>query len=107
MCKLEVNNLKSGRHWDGGLNVLGLGKVRDTSAGYFKDSRAKMKPWLKRLVTTLLVWTCVIQFVGRGEGWGPRLLKSWPSCSSSSTDEILPYMPSIVQKKVHFPPKSE
>ncbi|KAK6154971.1 hypothetical protein DH2020_009219 [Rehmannia glutinosa] len=65
-----------------------------------------MKLWTLRAITTLLLWTCIIQLVAIGEVWGPKLLKSWPSCSSPPnlyTDTNL----SSIKTMKHFPPKSE
>ncbi|KAK2663189.1 hypothetical protein Ddye_001763 [Dipteronia dyeriana] len=42
--------------------------------------KSGLKLWMIRAVTTVLLWTCVVQLMAMGEMWGPRLLKGWPSC---------------------------
>lgn len=44
------------------------------------SSRSKMKLWMLRATTSILVWTCIVQLTTLGEVWGPRVLKGWPSC---------------------------
>ncbi|KAK4781500.1 hypothetical protein SAY86_015602 [Trapa natans] len=41
-----------------------------------------MKLWLVRATTSLLLWTCIVQFTTLRDDWGHRLLKGWPSCRS-------------------------
>ncbi|KAH6799137.1 O-fucosyltransferase family protein [Perilla frutescens var. frutescens] len=43
-------------------------------------SRSRMKLWMIRATTTVLLWTCVVQLTALSETWGPRVLKGWPSC---------------------------
>ncbi|KAL3813508.1 hypothetical protein ACJIZ3_014776 [Penstemon smallii] len=93
MCKVENN--RDGK-WDVKLNILGEDRMQETKL--LKASHAKMKLWILRAITTLLLWTCIIQLVAIGEVWGPRLLQSWPSCSTSPNV-------SFMQPKSHFPPK--
>lgn len=42
--------------------------------------RSRMKLWMIRATTTVLLWTCVVQLTALSETWGPRMLKGWPSC---------------------------
>ncbi|GFQ01086.1 uncharacterized protein at1g04910 [Phtheirospermum japonicum] len=60
-----------------------------------------MKLWTLRAITTLLLWTCIIQLVAIGEIWGPKLLKTWPSCSYPPNLKNV----SAVKPQNHFPPK--
>ncbi|KAF5734633.1 hypothetical protein HS088_TW15G00125 [Tripterygium wilfordii] len=68
------------------------------------SSRSKMKLWMIRATTSVLLWTCVVQLTTLGEMWGPRGLKGWPSCFSQDSAAVL-------QDKVHvlagpaLPPK--
>ncbi|ONK69386.1 uncharacterized protein A4U43_C05F22310 [Asparagus officinalis] len=55
-------------------------------------SRSRMKLWMIRGTTTILLWTCVMQLTAMGELWGPRVLKGWPSCFTPS-DSPLPLKP--------------
>ncbi|XP_057804999.1 rhamnogalacturonan I rhamnosyltransferase 1-like [Salvia miltiorrhiza] len=43
-------------------------------------SRSRVKLWMIRATTTILLWTCVVQLTALSETWGPRVLKGWPSC---------------------------
>uniref|UniRef100_A0A6V7QXA4 O-fucosyltransferase family protein n=1 Tax=Ananas comosus var. bracteatus TaxID=296719 RepID=A0A6V7QXA4_ANACO len=72
-------------------------------------SRSRMKLWMVRATTTVLLWTCVVQLTALGEIWGPRVLKGWPSCFTPS-DSPLPIKPAVaavssVAEKVTLPPK--
>ncbi|KAJ9683044.1 hypothetical protein PVL29_018858 [Vitis rotundifolia] len=66
--------------------------------------RSRMKVWMMRGMTSVLVWTCVVQLMALEETWGPRLLKGWPSCFShsdlSSSLQLPPAPPKLV-----LPPK--
>ncbi|XP_057769805.1 rhamnogalacturonan I rhamnosyltransferase 1-like [Salvia miltiorrhiza] len=101
MCKLEdgVETDESHSHWNVGMNPLGEKQVAETM--YLRVSHARMKLWTLRLITTLLIWTCVIQLVAVGEVWGPKLLKSWPSCSIHDATNVSSFQP----KQPHLPPK--
>ncbi|CAN4086219.1 unnamed protein product [Withania somnifera] len=48
-------------------------------------SRSRMKLWMIRATTSILLWTCVVQLITLGETWGPRVLKGWPSCFSQES----------------------
>ncbi|KAI3454769.1 hypothetical protein Pfo_011432 [Paulownia fortunei] len=48
-------------------------------------SRSRMKLWMIRATTTVLLWTCVVQLTALSETWGPRVLKGWPSCFSQES----------------------
>nr|GMC59498.1 O-fucosyltransferase 34-like [Ipomoea batatas] len=39
----------------------------------------RMKMWIMRAITLLLLWTCTAQLTAIGEVWGSKLLNSWPS----------------------------
>ncbi|XP_051119615.1 rhamnogalacturonan I rhamnosyltransferase 1-like [Andrographis paniculata] len=88
------------RAWD----FFSEDQVRETT-NFLRLSHSRMKLWTLRAITTLLLWTCIIQLVAIGEVWGPRLLKSWPSCSISSPIIRTPETLSSVQPRKHFPPK--
>lgn len=99
----------------GGVKVAGGGggveKVRCPSVAAV--ARSRMRPWVLRATTTVLLWTCVMQLTAVGERWGPRVLKGWPSCrtaqeaaSAALAATRLP-MPVPVVEKAPLPPKSE
>ncbi|KAL2243027.1 UNVERIFIED_CONTAM: Rhamnogalacturonan I rhamnosyltransferase 1 [Sesamum indicum] len=48
-------------------------------------SRSRMKLWMIRAATTVLLWTCLVQLTAVSETWGPRVLKVWPSCFSQES----------------------
>ncbi|PIN17564.1 hypothetical protein CDL12_09777 [Handroanthus impetiginosus] len=104
MCKAEQNNetrIEREGHWNVGMNVLSEAKGKETKI--LRVPHGRMKLWTLRAITTLLIWTCIIQLVAIGEVWGPRLLKSWP-CSNHPNVHTETNM-SLVQPKKHFPPK--
>ncbi|XP_047329282.1 rhamnogalacturonan I rhamnosyltransferase 1-like [Impatiens glandulifera] len=85
------------------MGLKTLSRVEKLKSSIF--SRSRMKLWLFRATMSVMLWTCLIQFVALGEIWGPRVLKSFPSCfshdSSSSLDVKLPV---AIPAKV-LPPK--
>ncbi|KAL3844568.1 hypothetical protein ACJIZ3_001971 [Penstemon smallii] len=83
MCKVGDNNEK----------------LMDMELMFLRLSHARTKLWILRAINTLLLLTCIIQLVATGEVWGPRLLKSWPSCSTSTTSVSF-----MQPKEVRFPP---
>ncbi|KAG5234035.1 O-fucosyltransferase [Salix suchowensis] len=73
--------------------------------GYISRPSSKMKLWMIRATTSVLLWTCVVQLTTIGEMWGPRVLKGWPSCwppqsVSAALQENVPTVPARV-----LPPK--
>ncbi|XP_071711989.1 rhamnogalacturonan I rhamnosyltransferase 1-like [Rutidosis leptorrhynchoides] len=65
-----------------GLNKLSEIRVEKLKNSMVNTKSPKMKLWLIRGMTTVLLWTCVVQLTAfSGDGsWGPRVLKGWPSC---------------------------
>ncbi|KAG0473695.1 hypothetical protein HPP92_015552 [Vanilla planifolia] len=110
MCKLE--SLLTGSEYDGrsfGLMSYVEGKASASVAPEkvkgTMGSRSRMKLWMVRATTTVLLWTCVVQLTTLGEMCGPRLLKGWPSCITPSDSPTPPRNPSVVAKKVVLPRK--
>ncbi|OVA04890.1 GDP-fucose protein O-fucosyltransferase [Macleaya cordata] len=113
MCRLEKSEKKSDygtekeRRLQIGMKSFGEGKVEKWKSSVV--SRSRMKIWMIRATTTVLLWTCVVQLTALGELWGPRVLKGWPSCftppDSSSSNSALAVKMSSVPAKVHLPPK--
>ena len=68
-------------------------------------SQAKMILWMTRGMTTLLLWICVVQLLTVGEVWGPRLLKTWPSCYTHPQTDIR--SSSLIEPRILLPPKSK
>ncbi|KAF2312904.1 hypothetical protein GH714_040964 [Hevea brasiliensis] len=77
--------------------VKGVEKVKSIS-------RSKMKMWMIRATTSVLLWTCVVQLTTIGEMWGPRVLKGWPSCFSHESAAVLEEKVLAVPARV-LPPK--
>lgn len=88
-----------------GMSFFGKKEIEETM--FMRVSHARLKLWTLRLITTLLIWTCIIQLVAIGEVWGPRLLKSWPSCSNPPNMHAATNVSSFHPKRPHLPPKSE
>lgn len=86
-----------------GWKSLGGNKVEKFKAN---AKSPKMKIWIIRGTTMVLLWTCLVQLTALGDTWGPRVLKGWPSPfthDSHSLDvKFLPTAPARV-----LPPKSE
>ncbi|KAK6148637.1 hypothetical protein DH2020_019549 [Rehmannia glutinosa] len=61
-------------------------------------SRSRMKLWMIRATTTVLLWTCLVQLMALSETWGPRVLKGWPSCFSHESAVAL-----AVRSSPHLP----
>ncbi|GLU13288.1 hypothetical protein SLE2022_299300 [Rubroshorea leprosula] len=86
--------------------IVGMGLLKGGGERVEKLKNSRMKLWMIRATTTLLLWTCVVQMTTLGETWGPRVLKGWPACfsysdsSSSAIEDNVPAVPSTV-----LPPK--
>ncbi|XP_058112465.1 rhamnogalacturonan I rhamnosyltransferase 1-like [Magnolia sinica] len=105
MCRLE----KSGksdcveRQRQMGLKSFGETTKAEKSKGP-TVTRGRMKLWMIRATTTVLLWTCVVQLTALGEMWGPRVLKGWPSCFTPS-DSSLAVKSSSIPERIALPPK--
>ena len=64
--------------------------------------RPRIKMWMARAITIVLLWTSLVQLIALGELLGPSLLKGMPYCFSSP-----PVEKSLAQAKVVLPPKSK
>ncbi|KAL8475914.1 hypothetical protein ACS0TY_028541 [Phlomoides rotata] len=108
MFKIGVGDGSRSRRegkWNLGMSFLGEKQVKESM--FLRVSHGRMKLWTLRAITTLLLWTCIIQLVAIGEVWGPRLLKSWPSCSNSPNKYTEDTNLTSIQPKrhLHLPPK--
>lgn len=111
MCRVDRSDVKSNLRepkrrvsWEMGLKVFGEGRVeklRNTVLPH--SSRSRMKVWMIRATTTVLLWTCVVQLTALGETWGPRVLLGLPSCLSQES-AVLDDKASAVPVRV-LPPK--
>lgn len=104
MCRIE----KKQREGTMGLKALGGEKLK-SSMNMSSSSRSKMKLWMIRATTSILLWTCIVQLTALGDMWGPRVLKGWPSCfsqESAAASAVLQDKTPSVPARV-LPPKSE
>ncbi|KAI3684996.1 hypothetical protein L6452_34227 [Arctium lappa] len=87
-----------------GWKSLGEGRVEKLKA----NARSpKMKVWIIRATTMVLLWTCLVQLTALGDTWGPRVLKGWPSTftqdSHSATVLDVKFLPTAPARVL--PPK--
>lgn len=110
MCRIERNKWTLKSSMVMGLKALGESKVEKLKSSMVSP-RSKMKLWMIRAMTSILLWTCIVQLTALGETWGPRVLKGWPSCftqESASVDAFgIPNKPVPVPPKIVLPPKSK
>ncbi|XP_047337663.1 rhamnogalacturonan I rhamnosyltransferase 1-like [Impatiens glandulifera] len=105
MCKIErecEDRERGRRKWAMGLKTLGLSRMEKLKSSMV--SRSQMKLWMIRATTSVLLWTCLVQFTTFGGIWGPRVLKGLPSCFSQDSSALDVKLQSVVQAKA-LPPK--
>lgn len=107
MCRTEKDFGVKHREGLMGFKTLGESRVEKLKNSMATSSRSRMKLWMIRATTSVLLWTCIVQLTAFGNIWGPRVLKGWPSCFSHDSaarvmDMELPSVPVRV-----LPPKSE
>ncbi|KAK9684445.1 hypothetical protein RND81_10G210700 [Saponaria officinalis] len=121
MCKVVEEKSGGGGGGGGGRRrrwwVIGMGvklvvcdKEKEKSRGNVSISnggvsRSRMKIWMLRATTSVLLWTFIVQLTTFGDVWGPRVLKGWPSCFThdSALDLKLPSAVSVPPRVL--PPK--
>ncbi|XP_020590718.1 uncharacterized protein At1g04910-like [Phalaenopsis equestris] len=110
MCKLERS--QTGSEYDEKQTCLKSCREGKTAvaAQKFKGamtSRSRMKLWMIRATTTVLLWTCLVQLSALGELWGPRVLKGWPACFTLLDSQQSPTLnhPPVAAHKILLPPK--
>ncbi|KAK4257278.1 hypothetical protein QN277_006887 [Acacia crassicarpa] len=72
-----------------GLKTLGENRVEKLKNSMAVSSRSKMKLWMIRATTSVLLWTCIVQLTALGDIWGPRVLKGWPSCFTHESAAVV------------------
>ncbi|GAB4832458.1 Rhamnogalacturonan I rhamnosyltransferase 1 [Ancistrocladus abbreviatus] len=120
MCKAEDYRERAAGGRGGGDRELEMGlksillggckidKLSSSSCSSTYVNRGRMKLWMMRAMTTVLLWSCFVQLMAVGEMWRPRLLKGWPSCFNyipSSSDSALAVELSSAPIKIARPPK--
>ncbi|XP_061366880.1 rhamnogalacturonan I rhamnosyltransferase 1-like [Gastrolobium bilobum] len=84
-----------------GFNVLGSGEMVKSKRLIV---RPRIKVWMTRAITTVILWTSVVQMMALGEFLGPRLLKGMPYCFSHPNASPV-VAKAYVPAKVVLPPK--
>lgn len=102
MCRIEdKEKMKMGFKTFGGESKKGIDKLKSSMV-----SKSRMKLWMIRATTSILLWTCLVQLSALGEMWGPRVLKGWPSCFSHDSAAMDVTMTPALPARV-LPPKSK
>ena len=90
------------------LKSSGENRVKGTT---MNGGRSRRNLWFIRAMTTILLWTCILQLTAIGDSWGPRMLKGWPSCLTSPRFPPLnvSFNPPVAdeEKLAILPPQSE
>ncbi|KAL0535623.1 hypothetical protein IC582_029963 [Cucumis melo] len=102
MCKIEGNRRKLNESTVMELKTFGESKV-DKLKSSMVSSGSRIRPWLIRLTTTVLLWTCIVQLVSLMEFWGPGVLKGWPSCFSHESAAAV--VSGVEENALSVPPK--
>lgn len=106
MCRAEGYDPKCGYREECEVGFKFLSEVKVGKSKRFMVLRPRMKLFIIRAITIVLLCACVVQLVALGETWGPGVLKGWPSCFSQS-ELSLPLELPYGSIKVPSPPKSE
>lgn len=86
-----------------GFNVLSGDEVVKSKRFVVKP---RIKVWMARAITTVILWTSVVQLIAIGEFWGPKLLKGMPYCfSHQDASSSVVVAKASVSAKVVLPPK--
>ncbi|KAL0546371.1 hypothetical protein IC582_016279 [Cucumis melo] len=107
MCKMKESDHKShySHYWEMGFRFSDEEKV-DKLKNSITVSRSRMKVWMTRAITTVLLWTCFVQLMALGELWRPKLFITWPSrCCHFDSPMALQSSSSSLPYKVFLPPK--
>lgn len=97
-----IERIRMGLKTFGKESKKGIEKLKSSMV-----SRSKMKLWMIRATTSVLLWTCFVQLSALGEMWGPRVLKGWPSCFSQDSLAALDVKFAQPLPARVLPPKSE
>ncbi|KAI3686574.1 hypothetical protein L1987_80254 [Smallanthus sonchifolius] len=96
------------RVWIGRMGVKALGESRveklKRTMGYSYSRSSKMKLWMIRATTVVMLWTCLVQLTALGDTWGPMVLKGWPSHETVSAAALDVKLLPVVRARV-VPPK--
>ncbi|TMX03748.1 hypothetical protein EJD97_014465 [Solanum chilense] len=89
MCRIEgvmEERERRRRKWGLGLKgtALGDGRVEKLKSCIIFP-RSRLKLWIIRATTMVLLWTCLVQLTTLGELLGPSAFKGWPCCFSQES----------------------
>lgn len=101
MCRFEESGGPDYTDREKQKKAMGLKSLGDAKV---EKSRPRMKLWMIRASTTILLWTCVVQLTALGEMWGPRVLKGWPACFTPFNSPLA-LKSSSVGERIALPPK--
>lgn len=79
MCRPEVYDEKCGYREECDAGFQFLSEVKVGKSKTLMVLRPRMKRFVVRMMTILLLCGSVVQLMALGETWGPRVLKGWPS----------------------------
>ncbi|KAI4346741.1 hypothetical protein L6164_007613 [Bauhinia variegata] len=82
------------------MEVKLLGAVAKVEKSRGLVMRPRIKLWMARAATTMILWTCFVHLMVLGEFWGPRLLKGMPYCFNRPDVSM-----AMAEEKSYFPPK--
>ncbi|GLT77989.1 hypothetical protein SLA2020_495410 [Shorea laevis] len=88
MCRIEKKSDRKSREYkEEERREMGLKATSESRVEKLRSSmsRSRMKLWMIRATTSVLLWTCIVQLTALGDMWGPRVLKGWPSCFSGDS----------------------
>ncbi|GMH04384.1 hypothetical protein Nepgr_006223 [Nepenthes gracilis] len=107
MCKEEECRERGDRKLEMGFKGILFGNSKIDRMSSSMVNRSRMKLWIMRATTTMLLWACLVQLMASGEMWRPRLLKGWPSCFDSAASDSSALAVELASDpiKIERPPK--
>lgn len=106
MCRMTGNDGKCSHGEDCEMGFKFLSEVKAEKSKNSWVLRPRMKLFVIRILTIMLICASVAQLMTLGEIWGPRIFKGWPSCFSPSGLPLPGQLPSAPYKVVS-PQKSK
>lgn len=102
--RVEEGGQKKRRRWETVMGLKGsrkrIERLRSSVA-----LKSRMKLWMIRATTLVLLGTCFVQLTAVGEVWGPRVLKGWPSSFAQDSSKMDVKLSTSLSDQV-LPPKS-
>ncbi|XP_022998929.1 O-fucosyltransferase 34-like [Cucurbita maxima] len=106
MCKMKESDQKCNNScdWKMGFRFSDEEKVEKLKNS-ISISRSRMKLWMTRAITTVLLWTCFVHLMALGELWRPKLFITWPSRCFHFDSPMPLQSSSSLPYNVFLPPK--